>query len=418
MHVLVPHMSCVCGPNELQEAIAANFKEIYIVTSQGVFKHHQLRGEGRYVRLKVDKIPGYKEEVVTQEVCYLPAGKIPYSLWEQVVGFFKKVIEVKKEELEAMIHILWNAERGYHIGVPPQTVSKASATYDWSYLPPGTTIACDIHSHNSMSAFFSGTDNRDDKNSIGFSAVVGKLKDKEPMVVIRFNYYETKVDVKLSDVIEMPSAPAIDIPDEWMTNVKTPVYAGHNRGSQGFYSPTAGKFINKTDTYPVGTPQWVKDKDKREQVEALAKNNLNGNRIGPSLRNSPHTFTNATEDFNFDDVGYDMGEVWGALALASQSPVEKAAEKPSQKSAINASQRDESDSEYAFLLIQHGNEVADAVTLINDCMPTLEGKNDLIEEIVSDLFQMADGNDQLEMIRKLCSELPSESRDKLMNSGL
>ena len=67
MHVLVPHMSCVCGPNELQEAIAANFKEIYIVTSQGVFKHHQLRGEGRYVRLKVDKIPGYKDYIATAE---------------------------------------------------------------------------------------------------------------------------------------------------------------------------------------------------------------------------------------------------------------------------------------------------------------------------------------------------------------
>ncbi len=150
MHVLAPHISCVCGPTELQEVINQGYKEIYIVTSKGTFKHHILRGENRYVRVKVDSIPGYIEPKIEECMNFLPAGKVPYELYEQVLGFFRKVMEVKVAEVEAMIHVLYNKEQGYHLGVPPQTISKASVSYDWSYIPAGTSIVVDIHSHNTM----------------------------------------------------------------------------------------------------------------------------------------------------------------------------------------------------------------------------------------------------------------------------
>ena len=150
MQILAPHISCVCSSNEFAEAVALGYKEIYIITSKGTIKHHVLRGENRFVRLKVDTIPGYEEVMISEALNFLPAGKIPYAIYEQVLGFFRKVMEVKSAELEAMIHVLYNRELGYHIGVPPQTISKASVNYDWSYVPSGTSIVVDIHSHNTM----------------------------------------------------------------------------------------------------------------------------------------------------------------------------------------------------------------------------------------------------------------------------
>lgn len=157
MQVLVPHMSCICN-NSAEEiaAVASGYKEIYTTSSAGIFKRHVFRGEGRFVRLKVDSIPGYTEGAPQQqEICFLPSGKIPHVIWDQILAFFKKIMEVKKSEVEAMIHVLYNPERGYHIGVPPQIVSKASASYDWGYIPDGTSIILDCHSHNTMGRYYS-----------------------------------------------------------------------------------------------------------------------------------------------------------------------------------------------------------------------------------------------------------------------
>lgn len=158
MHILAPFMSCVVNlpltaddPNEFDQAVAEGYVEIYAITAEGVIKHHKLRGQNRYVRVKVDKIPGYEPAKLPQAISFLPDGKIPKAIFDQILGFFYGVIKANGDKaLEAMAHILWNQERGYHIGVPPQKISGASVVYDWSYLPSGTTIVVDIHSHNYM----------------------------------------------------------------------------------------------------------------------------------------------------------------------------------------------------------------------------------------------------------------------------
>jgi len=156
MQILMPNISCICHSlQEETDAVTQGYKEIYTIVKDEYFKRHVFRGENRFIRLKVDSIPGYVRpaseiipaEMTRQEIAFLPAGKISYDIWEQIIAFFKKVMEVKKSEVEAMIHVLYNAERGYHIGVPPQTVSKGSASYDWEYVPTGTSVIVDIHSH-------------------------------------------------------------------------------------------------------------------------------------------------------------------------------------------------------------------------------------------------------------------------------
>jgi hypothetical protein len=144
-------VSCLVNPHELEEALKGFYSEIYINTPEGYLKHVKL-SQGRHVRVKVDKlptvvVPGVAAVKIDEELNFLPAGKIPYSYFEQIVHFFREVTRIKKTEFEAHAWILWTKERGYFISIPKQSVSKASVhfTYDDESLPPGSVIVVDLH---------------------------------------------------------------------------------------------------------------------------------------------------------------------------------------------------------------------------------------------------------------------------------
>lgn len=218
MDIITPHISCVVAESELQEALDQKYGEIYVLSGNGIFKHMRLKGN-RHVRFKVDAIPNYKS-ALTEEMNFLPAGKIPYAMFEQLIDFFKSVMQVKKLDLEAMAHILWSPEEGYHIAVPNQTIGKASVNYDWEgYMKPNDIIVLDIHSHNTMGAFFSGTDNNDDKTKFCYSAVVGELNKPNYATVWRFNANEYKRTTTIDEIFEIPHK-EISVNQEWLDKIK------------------------------------------------------------------------------------------------------------------------------------------------------------------------------------------------------
>jgi PRTRC genetic system protein A len=227
MRELVPYVSCLCAPEEFVDVLAANtHPEIYIQDGLGFLKHVRLTGN-RHVRIKIEKLPPAAAAAlpaataVSEDLNFLPAGKIPYEFFEQIVEFFRQVSKKMKSEFEAHAWILWTAEKGYFISVPKQTVGKASVsfTYDDESLPPGSVIVCDIHSHNTMGAFYSGTDDNNDKSGIYYSAVIGKLTDTTYEYVIRFNLYEQKKKCLLGDVFELPPPKTVDVPTGWLDQV-------------------------------------------------------------------------------------------------------------------------------------------------------------------------------------------------------
>jgi hypothetical protein len=151
MQELVPFVSCLCSEGEFNEVVKGSHAEIYVPVKDGYLKHVKLSG-GRSVRIKVDKLPpgvtlAEPPVIVAEEVNFLPAGKIPYEFFEQIVEFFRQVSKKMKTEIEAHAWILWTQEKGYFISVPKQSVSKTSVlfTYDDDSLPLGSVIVCDIH---------------------------------------------------------------------------------------------------------------------------------------------------------------------------------------------------------------------------------------------------------------------------------
>jgi PRTRC genetic system protein A len=461
MHILAPHISCVVAPHEFAEAVAQGYKEIFIITVKGTYKHHILRGTNRYICLKVDSIPGYEEVVVDEAVNFLPAGKIPYAIYDQVLAFFRKVMEVKTAELEAMIHVLWNPEQGYHLGVPPQTISKASVNYDWSYIPSGTSIIVDIHSHNTMPAFFSGTDDRDDKGNISFSGVFGKLKDKDPMTVWRFNYFDKKYTAKVSDMFEEPALPETEVPQEWLEQIKVQTYSapyGGYGGYQGRPLTTHGQggHSNRGNVVgqhqrPLGTTnpsthhtgsqtqslnqpgKWRYSPEnqadgaaKSPVVEPLANgyvpaldfddslsSTFFGNRDNEyaGMRYCPsrgHWVPKDDFDLNEDDL-VDLSE-GTLLGKPEGEPVNSGEDEPNGNLLPD-------DPAYEAIASVHGIEVADAWWSIGSEMTALEDAPELIAELVGDMVGLGTEEQQYKLISALFDKLSEANQEKIQTHG-
>lgn len=458
MDIISQFISCVVTPNELQAAIDAGYTEIYVLTGEGgIIKHHKLRGQNRYIRLAVDSLPkNYKETRIAQEINFLPAGKIPVQLFDQVVAFFKQVMEVKKSELEAMIWVCWDAENGYHLVVPDQRVSKASASYDWSSLPAGKTIVVDIHSHNTMGAFFSGTDNRDDQNNIGFSGVVGRIKDVNPQTVWRFNYRDKKIDCSLDDIFEMPARPEATVPEDWVGKVNNQTFA-----------PTV---------YQGGNSQKGKaDHLKAWQFKKGGGTNQGageGNRMGPQLQDHRRLLPDG--ELSSRDIDW-QGDFWGmahdpslshpddrfdlaaggdermsaaerALAYLREDPefheshlaggynplfdpdaVDQATGEIKtlgyRHDTFDASVEGQlgmyvGDDRYDEHRDVHGHEVAEAFCIIDDMMPQLDGKDELVETIMADMIHMASPDFKETLFKRLYQELPDEVQERIQMNGI
>lgn len=215
--------------NELELAIQNGYQQIFIQTPKGVLKHHVLRpgkdGEARFIRIPVSEVPGIKMKDISPDIKFLPAGKVPMALLNEVKSFFRAVIVAKGTAVEAMIWVLWSQDRGYYLHVPNQVVGHASAKYDWDGLPANSSIIVDIHSHADFSPFFSGTDNSDDINSIRYSGVIGFNNRPKPESVWRFNYFGLKVDLKIEDIFE-EQVVQTPVPSEWLDAVTLTSSAG------------------------------------------------------------------------------------------------------------------------------------------------------------------------------------------------
>jgi PRTRC genetic system protein A len=452
MDIISQFISCVVTPNELQTAVDAGYTEIYVLTGEKenpIIKHHKLRGQNRYIRLAVTSLPtNYKSEKIVQEVNFLPAGKIPVELFDQVVAFFKQVMEVKKSELEAMIWICWDQENGYHLIVPDQRVSKASASYDWASLPAGKTIVADIHSHNTMGAFFSGTDNRDDQSNIGFSGVVGRLKDANPQTVWRFNYRAQKLECDLDDIFTMPARPEVAVPEDWISKIQTPTY------NTTVYGGNSQK--GKADHLKA----WQYKRGDAANVER------EGSRMGPQLQDQRRLlpgepgdtrdidwqgdFWGLAQDLSLrhpDDSFLDLAEGGDERATAAERALSYLREDPEYPSGvaglaeynpvfdpdvvdqrtgeIRGNRYDEShiglyagDDRYDEARDLHGHEVAEAFCVIDDMMSQLDGKDELVENIMADMIHMATPGFKETLFKRLYQELPDEVQERIQTNGI
>jgi len=171
-------------------------------------------------------------------------NKIPYEFLLKTVAFFKKVYKEKKGA-EAVLQIFYNrTDEAYFFHIDDQGVSGGGAEMDRSAeLERTHLLIADIHSHNSMAAFFSGTDNRDEKEARIYG-VMGRLD--QPWPEIKFRAGDGTggwMDMLPFQVFETPEIGVVEVPDEWMEKVHKP---SKYRETSHYYQQRGG------DTRPWG----------------------------------------------------------------------------------------------------------------------------------------------------------------------
>ena len=144
---------------------------------------------------------------------------IPLDLIGSITSFFCSFME-KGAEYEALALIYWDTkERRFFAYIPKQTVRKEHITADLRGCPYDDDSRyiryADIHSHNSMEAFFSFEDDRDERGT-GLYLVMGELDRFFPDVKARFSCGGSFVEIDPGEVIE---GLRCDYPQEWAKNV-------------------------------------------------------------------------------------------------------------------------------------------------------------------------------------------------------
>jgi hypothetical protein len=139
------------------------------------------------------------------------------------VAFYRAVM-VKFAESEAYTLILWDKEEGkYVLHCPIQRVSGASVDYvlDLAEFPSARYFqVASCHSHNSMGAFFSGTDDGDEKGDMIYF-VMGQLDKKVPAYKIRASVKGKQICfLQLSDIFQIAEEEFEALAPSWITSLE------------------------------------------------------------------------------------------------------------------------------------------------------------------------------------------------------
>ena len=163
---------------------------------------------------------------------FIPAlPLIPVELMFKIISFFRYFMNLGAEgaEKEALVNVYWDkVNHGFFVDVPKQVVTKASVNSEISddYADDRYIHYMDIHSHNSMRAFFSHIDDRDERATRLYS-VIGNLDKYLPDIKTRFSNGGTFHEIDPAIVFERVEC---SFPTAWTENVRFRSLHGDDKG--------------------------------------------------------------------------------------------------------------------------------------------------------------------------------------------
>ena len=169
--------------NSLEEAVSSGKQIVFVPSSDG--KIYEVRNNqiGTFIA-EADSVSLFSKV----RAGFIPAlPKIPYSILSEIIAFFKTFVTVKSEN-EAMANIYWSfEEEKYRVHVPKQTVTKASVDTNLPDIDEEKfLLVMEVHSHNTMGAVFSRTDDKDEIATRLYT-VIGRLDKVFPDMTTRIS---------------------------------------------------------------------------------------------------------------------------------------------------------------------------------------------------------------------------------------
>ena len=195
------------------EAAQTN-KPIVLLPSKDGRVYEQRRNEIGCFTAPAENVREF-EDIQAEFKMALP--KIPAHIFSKVMGFFKSISD--ELHYEVLVHILYDTEeKEYIIKVPKQRISEASVNSETDEPYPDRYIhVMDFHSHNTMPAVFSGTDNADEKETRLY-AVAGRFNQTFPEITVRAGCAGKFIPLNPEDVFEGNFFDSY--PEEWKENIR------------------------------------------------------------------------------------------------------------------------------------------------------------------------------------------------------
>lgn len=189
------------------DKLATDVDEAHGLFKNGIFKR-STNLVGTFVH-KVAEVPANVNLGLT-EVCEVSfqrdesIPKIPYQVFQSILKFYKDVYQDIKSEVYTLI--VWDkVNKDFFIHVPTQQVSGATVKYDNDphiHSNPDYLVYCDFHSHNTMNAFFSSTDTKDEVAGRYFG-VLGKILDAQPQMALKAAFNRQAVILGYHDLFDI-----------------------------------------------------------------------------------------------------------------------------------------------------------------------------------------------------------------------
>lgn len=275
MQTIKPYLSSLVSEKDYLDTNSLDVTPITYILANNLEVFQKTKTQAGYVISKLNSVPEDIRSLcsdIKEEASHLPGGKIPSTMLSAILSFFLHVYKTSDDE--AMAHILWNTKTSsYEVGIPEQIVTKASVHYKFVDVEPHHIIIADIHSHNSMPAYWSSTDNSDDSAGVWFSGVVGTL-DRIPTINWRFTDFGRFHEVEHEDIFDKEFGfignESKSFPIEWMDRVTFPkrgvsiVRDTEDELMYGFEYSTQGSY------YPNRVPSQMVTRDLKQVFRLMS----------------------------------------------------------------------------------------------------------------------------------------------------
>jgi PRTRC genetic system protein A len=130
--------------------------------------------------------------------CILRHGRIPNWIWVACTAIARLWATMG---VEILLLVTCNAAGHYALVVPEQAASAARVRYTPPPLPADTIVVLALHSHHTLPAYFSRTDDGDEQG-LALYAVIGRLDTARPEVAVRAGAYGAWLAVPWTDIFE------------------------------------------------------------------------------------------------------------------------------------------------------------------------------------------------------------------------
>ncbi len=207
----------------------------YVMASNGCFEVRDTPLGRMTVRVE-SEIAGL--QTTMEEGLELDIPLMPGHILTTILDFFRAVYH-ERNGAEAFVQVFYNQEEDeFFVHCPSQQVSGALVTFERDPdMEAQHVLVMDIHSHNSMPAFFSSIDDEDEQEDRLYG-VIGCLHQRLPHLAFRLGVAGRFVELEGRSLFEGPEA-AHSWPKQWMENCEYAPFGHHRRA--GKQEPEVGK---------------------------------------------------------------------------------------------------------------------------------------------------------------------------------